>query len=336
MVPLVEVTRRDIDTAVEVCESVHAGSLVLTDGRGQVQAALGDPEVVVFVRSAAKPFQATACLERLAAAGIPEPDDAEVAVAWASHRGEPRHLDAVRRLLARSATPETAVTCTPAVAEADPGAAPAVLTSNCSGKHALFALAGHDTPRDRLLDPHGPLQRDVLAVLTEVLGPARAVGVDGCGAPAVAVGLRALAEGYARLAYEPRWAVVRRAGLAHPGLVGGEGRLESALLGCGVLAKVGAEGIYGVGWLDDDHRAHGLAVKAADGADRGAAAVTAAVLEALGVVAPGTWTPPPPQGGGAAAGTIRPTPVLAALLADLPAGIGRGTTPGSGPVVNGW
>lgn len=316
--PLAEVTRRDVRDGREVVESVHAGHLVLATADGARLARLGDADATVFVRSAAKPFQATACLEVLGEQAEAV-SDAEVAVAWASHRAEPRHLAQVRRLLARSGTPAAALTCTPAAGEADPGAAPAALTNNCSGKHALFALAGRmlGLSGPVLLNPAGDLQRRVLDVLAEVLGPVRAVGTDGCGAPAVAVPLRALAVGYGQLAVEGRWARVRDAGLAHPGLVGGHGRLESALLAAGVVAKVGAEGVYGVGWTAPDGTGRGLAVKAADGSVRGAAETVVAVVEALGVVPPDCWVSPAPLGGGRPAGVVRCAPPLQQLVERL-------------------
>ena len=316
--PLTEVTRRDVRDGREVVESVHAGHLVVAGADGQVLARLGDPDATVFVRSAAKPFQATACLEVLGEQADAV-SDAEVAVAWASHRAEPRHLAQVRRLLARSLTPAVELTCTPAVGEADPGAAPAALSNNCSGKHAMFALAGRvlGVAGPDLLNPGQELQRRVLGVLGEALGPARAVGTDGCGAPAVAGPLATLAVAYGRLAVEARWARVREAGLAHPGLVGGYGRLESALLAAGVVAKVGAEGVYGVGWTAPDGTGRGLAVKAADGSVRGAAEAVVAVVEALGVVPTGCWVSPPPLGGGRPAGVVRCAPPVMRLVATL-------------------
>ena len=65
-----------------------------------------------------------------------------------------------------------------------------------------------------------------------------------------------------------RWQRVCRAGLAHPALVGGEGRVESALLAAGVVAKTGAEGVYGAGWVQGG-TAHGVALKGEDGDVRG-------------------------------------------------------------------
>ena len=314
--PLAEVTRHDGTS--ERVESRHRGHLVVVGPHGLEH---GDGRTPVFVRSTAKPFQATACLELLGEHGPVAPGDltpAEVAVASASHRGERRHLDAVRRLLARSDTAPTELTCPPALPEADrewppasPGMPPSRLRYNCSGKHALFALAGRGLALEgrALLDPEGPLQQHVLATIEDACGATVGVGVDGCGAPAVVLPLRGLAEGYRRLAAEARWRQVREAALAHPGLVGGEGRVESALLAAGVLAKVGAEGVYGAAWTEPSG-IHGLAVKAEDGEVRGAAVALVAVLVARGVVPSDVWSPPPVTGGDAVVGRIRAAAVV--------------------------
>lgn len=312
--PLAEVTRRDVQGDLDIGESTHRGSLAVCDTDGRVLASLGDPWRSTFVRSTAKAFQSTACLELLAlAGGAPSPP--EIAVSWASHRGEPRQIEAVRRLLGRSATTADQLTTPPDRPEADPGATPAPILHNCSGKHALFALAGREQacPRDRLLEADGPLQRPVLAVLEEVLGPLDAVGTDGCGAPAVAVPLARLARAYAALVSEERWSQVREAGLAHPRLVGGVDRLETALLEVGVVAKIGAEGVFAAGWVDRRGRARGLAVKAEDGAPRAATAATVELLEALGVVRGDLWRPPAPQGGGRPVGRVRAAPAVVEL-----------------------
>ncbi len=315
---IAEVTRHD--GRGDRVESRHRGHLVVVGPDG-VEFALGDPDAELFARSAIKPFQATACLEVLAEHGPVAPDeltDAEVAIAWSSHRGEQLHLDAVRRLLARSGTAPEGLTCPPALPEADttwppasPGEPPSRLRYNCSGKHALFALAGRGLGlRGRaLLDPDGALQQRVLATIADACGDILGVGVDGCGAPAVVTRLTGLAGGFRQLAADPRWRRVREAGLAHPPLVGGTGRVESALLAAGVTAKVGAEGVYGAGW-HDDRGAHGVAVKAEDGNVRGAAVALVAVLARRGVVAGDVWAPPPVTGGDDVVGSVRAAPDL--------------------------
>jgi len=329
-VPLVEVTRRDTLTGSELVESVHHGHLVAVDAQGRVSRSLGDPDRIVFPRSALKPFQATACLELITevdptlAAAL---TDAEVAAAWSSHRAEPDQIAGVRALLRRIGLEEDALSCPRAPVADDPPAPRSRIAHNCSGKHALFALTAHalglpqDTEdREVLLRADGPLQSLVLSRLTDMLGPSDAVGIDGCGAPALALPLVALARAFAALASEPRYARVRRAGLAHPATIAGHERgpggtrlpvVDTALLTAGVVAKRGAEGVLAAGWAlpagpgGGPARRGAVAVKATDGALRGAAAALVAVLEAEAVIAPGLWQEAAPRSGGRAVGTVR-------------------------------
>ena len=323
--PLVEVTRRDERTGTAIVESVHHGHAALVDADGTLLRGVGDAHASVFPRSAVKPLQAAACIELIAAA---DPALAaaltteEVAVGWASHRAEPAQLAAVTSLLARGGITgdaiETTLTCPRAGVIDEPAAPRSHLAHNCSGKHALFVLTAHvlglGTDRDVVLAPDGPLQSRVLATVEEWTGPVSAVGVDGCGAPAVVMPLSALARAFAHLAHAPRLARVRDAGLAHPLLVGGSERrpggvrvpvVDSALLGAGVVAKRGAEGVLAAGWVGSDGVARGAAVKALDGAMRGAASALVALLVTEGAVPEGTWAEAAPQGGAADAGTVR-------------------------------
>ena len=322
---LIEVTRRDVrsdvPTGTEVVESVHHGHLVRVDGDGAVTLALGDPDAVVFPRSALKPLQAIVCLElieradpQLAAALT----DAEVAIGWASHRAEPAQLAAVRSLLARADIAEDALSCPRASVPDVPSAPRSHVAHNCSGKHALFALTAHALglpgDRDALLAHDGPLQSRVLAGVSELLGPVDAIGVDGCGAPALALPLVAVARAFTALAISPRTARVREAGLAHPALIAGHERrpggttapvVDTALLAAGVVAKRGAEGVLAAGWHLADGRQGGVAVKSLDGSMRGAATALVALLEANAVVPEGTWREALPQGGGRDSGSVR-------------------------------
>lgn len=309
---LVEVTRRDQRSGDEMVESRHAGTVVVVDDQGRVLGAVGDPNRVTFVRSAVKPFQAAACLQLIG--DTVALTDEEIAVAWASHRAEPRHLDAVARLLERSGTSPDALTCPPATGEYDPAAPEERRRFNCSGKHALFALAGQMVGESgpELVDPDSRLQRHVLGAMAGWLGPADAVAIDGCGAPAVAIPLVALARGFARLPQDDDFTAVVRAGLGFPGLVGGEGRAETALLAAGVVAKPGAEGVFGVTFTTTELGAVAAALKIEDGSGRAAAETAVALVRALGGPAV-DWQSPAPTGGGVPQGSVRATATILEL-----------------------
>jgi len=271
-------------------ESVHHGSVVVVDPAGAVVLAVGEPEVPMFARSSNKLAQASAMVRH----GL-DVDDELLALASASHSGEPFHLDGVRRLLASAGLDESALQNTPDLPYDDAerrawiadGRPPSSLAQNCSGKHAgmlaTCVAAGWDVAT--YLDPQHPLQRAIDAELAELAGePVSATGVDGCGAPVMAVSLTGLARSFARLATadagtpEGRVAAAVR---ANPRWLGGTRRDVTRLIEAvpGLVAKDGAEAVYAAGLADG----HGIAVKIADGGQRARPVVMAEALLAAGV-----------------------------------------------------
>jgi L-asparaginase II len=252
----------------------------------------GEP---VFLRSAAKPFQAAAvvrsgALDRLGA------DDEALAIVAASHSGEPRHTALVERLLARLGLAATALQCgvhAPFHAEtaARLGAAISVLHHNCSGKHAgmLAVAAALGVPAGAYLDPAGAVQELMRRTVAEACGlrPQDVVtAVDGCGAATFAVPLGSAAHAFACLTRPDEapqelrkpFERVAQAMRRHPDLIGGSGRLDTRLMeaaGGRLLAKGGAEGVEGVA---DFQTGLGLCLKVRDGAARAVAPATLEVL----------------------------------------------------------
>ncbi len=113
-----------------------------------------------------------------------------------------------------------------------------------------------------------------------------AVGVDGCGAPLVAISLTGLARAFAALATAAPGtpeSVVAQANRNHPLYVGGTGRDVTRLISGvpGLIAKDGAEGVYAAALPDG----RAVALKIADGAERARPPVLAAALRRLGVEA---------------------------------------------------
>jgi len=297
-----------------VVESVHRGSVVLADGDGRLLGAVGDPELPTYVRSAAKPFQAVATVALLAEAGEAL-DERGLAIATSSHLGSDIHQLEAARLLALADLDEGALLCPPALPnDLDALLAqrtPSALAHNCSGKHAgfLYAHTASGEEPARYLDVDSILQRRVRRALEETLGAsAQGPGVDGCGAPAWVLPLRALAVGFARLAEGTHGlGPIAGAMRAHPVLVGGLGCEDTALMTSDrrVVAKRGAEAVLGAGLAQAlDRRAVGIAVKVSDGASRATGPVVAAVLAGLGARVPPSVRSPAVLGGGAAHGAL--------------------------------
>lgn len=275
-----------------VVESVHLGSVVVADADGRVIASIGDPGRVTFTRSCSKPLQAAVSAT---STRTPLPEDL-LAISCGSHNGEPGHVSAVRRILRRAELGVTALAC-PADRPARGSDAAAVRRSspvfhNCSGKHAAMLLAcvdsGWDT--DRYTAERHPLQRRVLEAIRLSTDEDPAIGVDGCGVPVHAVSLRGIATMFARLSTPDRLGPFGEAAsratasmAAHPFLVAGTGRSDTALMGAitDLVSKVGAEGLHAATLRGSGI---GVAVRIEDGADRAAAPALLEALVASGLV----------------------------------------------------
>ena len=304
-------------------ESRHRGTVVLLSPSGEVEVAAGEPDAIVYARSSLKPMQATALL-RSGWTGTVE----AVALAAASHNGEAIHRDGVRRTLAAAGLDESALQCPPALPGDETalldfvagGGRPSPVCHNCSGKHAAMTAtcvaAGWDV--GSYLDPGHPLQRAALAEIEALSGaPVAASSTDGCGAPAHALPLVALAAGFARLATasgDSPEATVTSAMRAHPQLIGGTGRAVSALMAevDGLIAKDGAEGVWAAALPDG----RAFAAKVEDGSPRALAPLLAAAVRHWGFDGPAVRRHAAVDviGGGHVVGEVRWAPELVALF----------------------
>ena len=272
-------------------EGHHYGSIVVLGRDGEADWSVGDVTSAMFPRSCNKPVQALAMLR----AGLDLPPDL-LALACASHSGEPFHLDGVRRILARAGLDESALQ-TPLDYPLDDVAREEWIRSgrerervamNCSGKHAAMlatcVVNGWDVAT--YLDPDHPLQVWIAKTFAELTGqPVEAVAVDGCGAPLLSTSLTGLARAFRTLAIaedglERRVADAIR---AHPQFTSGTRRDEAALLRAipGAIGKAGAESCYAVALPDG----RAVALKTDDGAPRVRPVLMAAALERMGVPA---------------------------------------------------
>jgi len=282
-------------------ESAHRGAVAVFDGDGRPVLAVGDVDRPVFPRSAVKAIQALPLIEGGAADAYGF-GDRELAMACASHSGEPEHAAAAGDMLARVSLGSDALECgahwpssQPAtVALAASGAKPLALHNNCSGKHAGFICACCHAG----IDHHGYvkadhwLQETVRQAMEDVTGAAHGEanrGIDGCSIPTYAVPLAKLAHGFARMATgqglgPERARAAKRllnACMAEPFYVAGSDRADTALMQAApdrVFVKTGAEGVYCAALPE---LGLGIALKCDDGAGRAAEVAIAATIARL-------------------------------------------------------
>ena len=291
-----------------IVESFHRGALAIVDADGSVQSAFGDIERPIFPRSAVKVLQALP-LVASGAADRWQLTDEELALACASHGGEPLHAQTAAAMLAKAGVDKDALECgthwpyndAAIKALAARGEVPSALHNNCSGKHAGFVCLGclMAEGRDRrdflrgYVKPGHPVMREVTAALQAATGydlARTAVGTDGCSIPTYAIPLRHLAHAFAKVATgtglsagHARAAKRLRAAVAKaPFMVAGSGRMDTRLmerLGERVFCKVGAEGVYCAALPE---QGLGVAIKIDDGnTARACEVVLAALVERL-------------------------------------------------------
>ena len=261
---VVEATRAGV---VEARHLVHA--VAVQDGR--VVEVAGDATLVTFFRSCAKPLQALPLVR-----ARPDLDEAEVAIACASHLHRPEQLAPVLSLLAKAAATEDDLEC---------GPEPTRLEHNCSGKHAgmLVLCRERGWTRDGYRLPGHPCQQ---AMLVEVVGATEMhrsgipTSADGCGVVTYALTLERMAHAYSRLDQLEGGRRVAEAMRAQPDLIRGAGEADTELMRLGGwTAKGGAEGLLCAASTDGV----GVVVKVEDGAVRAVRPALAAFLARLGL-----------------------------------------------------
>ncbi|MGD8277397.1 MAG: asparaginase [Gemmatimonadota bacterium] len=284
-----------------IVESVHRVSVAVVDAGGRMRARAGAPERITFARSAIKPIQALPLVEDGVLDRF-EFGDRELALACASHSGEPRHVDTALAILRRIGVDPSMLACGPhapfhepsARALIEAGREPSRVHNNCSGKHAgMLALACHHgwpaLGYEQILHPVQQRMLEGMAAWSGVVRDEIGIGVDGCGVATFALPLDALARAFGALAGaarrgEPGPERVLRAMGRYPEYVAGTGRLCTQLSRAvhgRIVAKVGAEGVYCAAVPGAEL---GIALKVEDGAWRAAEPALLAVLRALTLI----------------------------------------------------
>lgn len=298
LVKMVEVWRG------ELVESVHHGVAVVANAAGEIVAGWGDTALITYPRSALKPIQAIALVETgaYAARGL---TPRHLALACASHRGEPFHTELVSAWLANLGLAQSALACGPDHPADEASAAAAIraghpvqrIYHNCSGKHCGFlTVARHrGWPVEGYDRIEHPAQQLYLDALSDLLGrDARALpfGIDGCALPAAALPVREMAAMMARFAAASVTSQARRAAIlavheamrAHPDYISGTDQpgVHLARVTKGrILMKTGAEGFL-MAYVPQQ----GLAavLKIADGEARARVPALIALLSAVGLL----------------------------------------------------
>lgn len=295
----------------ETVESVHRGHLVVMDGDGEIIHSLGEPDLVTYFRSAAKPFQALPMIVSGAADHFGFTAE-EIAMTCASHSGESFHVELVARMLEKIGCTEADLKCGTHLpfseAEANrllrSGERATPLQNNCSGKHTgMLAFAKHIGADPQTYDGlDTPIQQEILktvAAFAELPVGEVGIGVDGCAVPNFALPLAAMARSFANL-INPSDAFagnvknacghIVAAMSGNPRLIGGTERLDTMIMDAApgkLISKVGAEGVWLAAALPSDKFPSGLAIalKIEDGDDRRGRPVAAVeALRQLGVL----------------------------------------------------
>jgi L-asparaginase II len=289
---------------------------------GAVRLAAGSAAEPMFPRSSNKPMQAAAMLR----CGL-DLEGKLLALAAASHSGEDFHVAGVGEILAGAGLGTDALQCPPDL-PLDEAAQRVILRGggeadrvhmNCSGKHAamLATCVAAGWPPASYLSPDHPLQRHIRRVIADLAGePVTAVGVDGCGAPLMALSVTGLARAFRAIVLGEPGTAERRVADAmrgYPAWTSGTVRPERELMDAvpGLLLKAGAEGVEGFALADG----RAGAFKIDDGAQRARPAITVALLRELGAdQLPGAdlatldrLASPSVMGGGRQVGQIRVT-----------------------------
>jgi L-asparaginase II len=284
-------------------ESVHHGSAAVVDSVGKLLYSAGDPKLVTFLRSSAKPLQAIAVVESGAAEAFGFTGQ-EIAIISGSHNGEEKHTRVVRSILKKIGLKMSHLQCgthvphyytalgiTPTQRKFSP------LQHNCSGKHAgmlaVCVYKGWDLKN--YLNPRHEVQKLILGKIAELCEyPERkiGIGIENCGAPTFALPLRNMAIGFSKLkSLKAKDKITSRSihmvtdsARKYPEMISGRGRLDYrlALASKGnLLAKAGAEALHcAVIW----NKGYGVAVKIMDGSRRASAPASIEIYRQLGVL----------------------------------------------------
>ena len=270
-----------------VVESKHFGHLIVLDSKGEAVLVKGDPNALVYPRSAIKSIQASAMVRK----GL-DPSLRHLALICASHSGSAEHQQGALEILKGAGLDESDLQCVPdrpiGVEERKEWGdkEPTRLAMNCSGKHAgmLATCIKNNWPTENYLDPTHPLQVAIREELEDLAGEKVAkISVDGCGAPLFLMSMIGFAKAFHNLAVsnDPIHKRVIEACLNNPVLVAGNGRGDTELMKSvpGLFMKIGAEGVQSAFFKDGST----VFFKVSDGSERAHQLILQSAFSKVGV-----------------------------------------------------
>ncbi len=285
----------------DTLDLTHCGYLVIVDEHSRVVFSRGDMDDFVFYRSAAKPIQALPAI----ALGLDEKyglTDEESAIFAASHMGEDFHISALERIAEKTGLNEAMFVMKPTVptsAKSNEERIKAGLPRrkfyhNCSGKHTALILTQRElggVPEDYW--KVGERVQKTVEQAVKALSETNEVrlGVDGCGVPVFAVGMKHIAIAFKNLACidtigdeSLQSAAARFLPRMHryPNMISGTDKLCTMLNEDeNIVAKGGANGVYGIGLKK---QRLGVAFKITDGTESAWPLLALEALRALGAL----------------------------------------------------
>lgn len=291
------------DPESAVFDLMHYGYVCIVDENSNVLYSAGDCDDLVFYRSASKPIQSLPVFKY----GLDKEygiEDKESVILSASHAGCPCHVEAVESILKKAGFDESILCMNPTY----PGDVAAneerirqgipwrKIYHNCSGKHAALLLVQKylgGVPED-YWKVDTPVFREIADTIGTMAETDRMkIGVDGCGVPVFAVGMKNIAISYKNLACPdkiPDEGLQRAAAdnvsriTRHPEMIRGTGFLCSVMNeDPNIIAKGGANGVYGFGLKK---QRLGIAFKFVDGTELAWPFMAKTILKALGALTP--------------------------------------------------
>ncbi len=237
-------------------EQEHFGFVFKLSYNGDIEKFGDDKNYPFYLRSCAKPLQA-ALLEDLGLIDFYKMTDSEIAICCASHAGEPVHTKSIKGILEKIECLETDLKCGlhKPISKTEKEklllnkTEENILQNNCSGKHAMM-LAACKKMNYRITDyddVNHPLQQKIKNKIYELceLKEEYPITKDGCGVPIHSMPLENMLKGYLNLFSNPKYERITQAFLKNPYLIGGEDRLDTAIMTAkgNLIAKVGAGGL---------------------------------------------------------------------------------------------